>query len=112
MKVNDLTPTPSCSAEFEWNMVRYVPEGSGCYVLATFMGVVLYLGRTTSLRERMRRHLDDPTKTSPTRLGRAVRFVWFESEDIERVERTWANLHIQQEGRLPVLNVVYPAVST
>lgn len=110
MNVSALMPAPTHYQTFEWSSVRYIPERPGCYVLTTFSRSVLYVGRTRNLRTRMSQHLDDDKKASATGPGRAVLFWWTESDDIERIERTWANVHIQHEGRLPVLNGVYPAV--
>ena len=74
MNVSALIPAPSHVRGFEWNAVRHVPERSGCYVLATFLRVVLYVGRTKNLRARMRQHLDDDRKLGATERGRAVFF--------------------------------------
>jgi hypothetical protein len=41
-----------------------------------------------------------------------VLFHWLETNDINTVERTWMNIHIQHEGTLPPLNKVYSPVST
>lgn len=60
----------------------------------------------------MNSHLDSPTKVGETRLGRAVLFFWLECIDINKIERTWMNIHIQHEGTLPVLNTVYSPTST
>ena len=112
MTTADLVPPPGNAEAFEPRRTRFVPEGPGCYALATFSRIVLYIGRTTNLRARMKRHLADDAKVTLTRYGRASIFFWIESDDIERIERTWTNLCIQCEGRLPVLNSVYPTVST
>ena len=74
MNVSALIPAPLHVEAFEWNTVRHVPERSGCYVLATFLRVVLYVGRTKNLRARMRQHLDDDSKLGATEHGRAVFF--------------------------------------
>jgi len=50
---------------------------------------------------------DDPIKIGETRLGRAVLFHWIESEDTNKIERTWMNTHMVHEGSLPILNKVY-----
>ena len=63
-------------------------------MLTTFAGVVLYVGLAENLRRRMNNHLDDPVKVSETTLGRAVLFHWIESEDTNKIERTWMNTHM------------------
>lgn len=85
-------------------------QAAGCYVLATFSGVVLYVGLSADLRRRMGQHLDSPAKTGCTELGRAVIFHWLECDPPNRVERTWMNTHIEHEGRLPILNSVYSPI--
>lgn len=112
MTIEDLIPPPDDAETFEPRSLRFVPERAGCYVLTTFSRLVLYIGRTTNLRGRMEQHLADDKKVKPTRYGRATFFGWVECDDIERIERTWVNIYIQHEGRLPVLNSVYPTVST
>ena len=111
MTIDALVPAPKDSETFDPSSARFVPECAGCYVLATFSRVVLYIGRSINLRTRMKQHLADDDKVKATPYGRATVFFWVECKDIERIERTWTNLYIQCEGRLPVLNSVYPTVS-
>lgn len=112
MNTYELVPRPSHWNAFRRSKERFVPETSGCYVLSTFSGVVLYIGQATNLCRRMINHLDNPDKTESTVLGRAVLFHWLECSDIARIERTWMNIHIQKEGALPLLNRAYAPVST
>ena len=112
MKIEMLFPQPIKQETFKRNRQRFVPESSGCYVLATFSDVVLYVGLAKNLRIRMNNHLDNEEKTAPTIAGRATYFYWLECLEIEKVERTWMNIHIQHEGILPLLNRVYSPVST
>lgn len=81
-------------------------------MLTTFSKEVLYVGLADNLRRRMNQHLDNPTKTDETKLGRAVLFHWIESPDTNKIERTWMNIHIQSEGVLPVLNRFYSPTAT
>jgi hypothetical protein len=111
MNITELIPRPAECETFRRDRMRYIPEESGCYVLATFLGVVLYIGLTNNLRRRMGEHLDNPQKTAETPLGRAVLFHWALGENTNQIERTWMNLHIQNEGAMPLLNKVYSPVS-
>ena len=111
MTIGELVPQPAKWESFLRNRCRFVPETSGCYVLTTFQKEVLYLGLATNLRSRMNDHLDSPEKTSPTEKGRAVLFHWVETNDLNTVERTWMNIHLQHEGTLPPLNKAYSPVS-
>lgn len=112
MNTVDLTPTPTNRRPFRRNHQKFVPDRSGCYVLSTFIGVVLYVGLAEDLRRRMGEHLDTPEKVSATRFGRAVWFHWVETVQTNKVERTWMNIHIQSEGRLPELNRAYSPTTT
>lgn len=112
MKVEVLVPRPVRRETFKRNRERFVPESSGCYVLSTFDDTVLYIGLSVNLRQRMNNHLDNPQKTGETKLGRAVFFYWLEAPDINKVERTWLNIHIQHEGVLPILNAIYSPTGT
>jgi hypothetical protein len=111
MNVSELIPQPHQFETFKRNRLRYIPDSSGCYVLATFTKTVLYIGLTVNLRRRMNEHLDNPEKTCELKLGRAVFVFWLECEDINKVERTWLNIHIQHEGKYPELNKMYSPTS-
>jgi hypothetical protein len=80
--------------------------------LATFAGDILYIGMASDLRQRMGEHLDTPEKVVPTKNGRATRFYWLECKDLNKVERTWMNMHTLQHGVLPVLNKAYSPTFT
>lgn len=112
MKVSALTPSPANHEPFKRSRARFIPESSGCYVLATFEQSILYIGLTNNLRRRITEHLDSPAKTLPTPGGRAVLVYWIENSDINKIERTWLNIHIQHEGTLPSLNKIYSPTNT
>lgn len=81
-------------------------------MLTTFSKTVLYIGLTNNLRRRMNEHLDNPEKTCETKNGRAVYFFWIESDEVNKIERAWMNIHNLIEGALPLLNKVYSPTST
>jgi hypothetical protein len=112
MNLDLLVPQPTHCEPFKRNRERFIPVRPGCYVLTNFLKVIFYIGLTVNLRRRMNEHLDDPKKIAETNLGRVVLFHWLESPDINKIERTWMNIHIQNEGALPVLNKVYSPTST
>jgi hypothetical protein len=112
MNVDKLVPEPVKREPFKRNRLRFIPDTPGCYVLATFENVVLYLGLASRLRRRINDHLDDAAKTAETRLGRAVFVFWIEHPGLNKVERTWMNIHIELEGALPILNGIYSPTST
>jgi excinuclease UvrABC nuclease subunit len=111
MNISELVPQPRQCETFRRSRCRYLPEASGCYVLTTFSKVVLYIGLASNLQRRMNDHLGNLDKTRETTSGRAVLFYWTETEELNKVERTWMNIHIQHEGTLPELNKVFSPVS-
>ena len=112
MNIKWLVPLPAHRQPFRLSHQKFVPPKPGCYVLTTFDEVVLYVGLAVDIHRRMGEHLDNPEKTSATILGRAIWFHWVETADLNKVERTWMNIHIQHEGRLPELNSVYSPTFT
>ena len=111
MRVDDLIPCPLLQKSFRRNQVRFIPEVSGCYVLTTFEKVILYVGLTNNLRRRINEHLDSSEKKTMTSNGTAVLFFWIEHKEINKIERTWLNMHIQFEGFIPILNKIYSPTS-
>jgi hypothetical protein len=112
MKISYLVPLPSHHETFNRSRERFIPHAPGCYALATFSHEILYIGLTHNLRRRINEHLDNPQKTGETKFGRAVLFFWLENDEINKVERTWLNIHAVAEGAWPVLNRVYSPTST
>ena len=102
-----LIPLPPQEDTFRRNRQRFITDGYGCYALTSAVDQVLYLGLASNLRRRFGQHLDDVQKTALTPLGVAIKFFWIETKHIERIERTWMNIHIEHEGRLPLLNTNY-----
>lgn len=111
MNISKLTPAPMFRESFSLNRKKFIPDKSGCYVLTTFAGVVLYIGLAKNLRQRMQNHLDSPEKTRTTPFGRAIFFYWIESTEVNKVERTWLNIHLGNEGTLPIFNKIYSPTS-
>lgn len=109
MNIAQLSPAPARHETFKRNRHRFVPAGPGCYVLTTFSCEVLYIGLSVNLRRRLNDHLDNPEKTAETCIGRAVLFHWLEVEgrELNKIERTWLNTHIQHEGKIPILNKIF-----
>lgn len=114
MILSSLIPVPDQNLPFRRSHQKFVPDRSGCYVLANFLGTVLYLGLTKDLRRRMGEHLDSPSKTGETQSGRPVWFYWLEVDvmQINKIERGWMNTHLEKEGVLPEMNRFYSPTST
>ncbi len=111
MNFENLVPQPNRSESFLRRRMHLIPAVSGCYALSSLDGTVLYVGLASNLQRRFGQHLDSPEKCSPTIHGRAVLFHWIESPDMNKIERTWMNIHIQNEGKRPVLNKVDSPIS-
>jgi hypothetical protein len=111
MNLRELVPQPKSVEPFSRSREKYVPERPGCYALTTVDHCILYVGLTVNLRARMNAHLDNLTKRQPTKNGRATLFFWIETPDMHKVERTWMNIHLENEGVLPILNVHYSPVN-
>ncbi|MGQ0553917.1 MAG: GIY-YIG nuclease family protein [Planctomycetota bacterium] len=112
MKLDLLVPIPLASEPFRRSREKFLPATPGCYALTTFEREVLYIGLTVNLRRRVREHLDSAEKTAVTAHGRAVFIHWTETTEINKVERTWLNIHLLNAGCFPILNSVYSPTST
>ena len=112
MKLSLLVPRPTGLEPFRRSRERFVPSVAGCYALTTFQEEVLYLGLSVDIRRRFNEHLDTPQKTELTAHGRAVLFHWLPTTETNKVERTWLNIHLLNEGVLPILNSLYSPTST
>lgn len=112
MNVDTLVPRPVLREPFRRDCLKLVPASSGCYALTGFDGIVLYVGLAVDLRRRMQEHLDTPAKVASTRDGKAVWFWWLVTRETNKVERTWLNIHVEHEGRYPILNRVYSPTAT
>jgi GIY-YIG catalytic domain len=86
MNVDALIPAPTHKQAFRLAHRKFVPSRSGCYVLTTFVGDVLYVGLAVDLNRRLGDHLDTPAKTAETPLGRAVWFHWLETTKTNHVD--------------------------
>ncbi|MYD35690.1 MAG: GIY-YIG nuclease family protein [Dehalococcoidia bacterium] len=110
MILRALTSEMTDRVAFRLNHLRFVPEESGCYALASIDEIVLYVGKTTNLHRRLEDHLSDPEKTGITPSGRAVWFYYgfWPEERIEHVEMQLLRDHKMVEGVWPILNKTGP----
>ena len=111
MRITQLQPLPNCRVSFKRSEYKKVSTAPGCYVLTTFQGEILYIGKTDrSLDVRFQEHLGNSEKTQPTDEGKAFWFYFleYESNKIGVLEKTWVNAFVTTEGRLPLLNKISP----
>lgn len=108
MNIRELTPASSLRVLFHLSKHKFVPHESGCYVLTTFEGEILYIGLSQNLNRRFGEHRDTKEKCSPTQQGLAFWFYYlpYAANELARLERTWLNDHVSRHGNLPILNKV------
>jgi excinuclease UvrABC nuclease subunit len=106
MNVAELNPLPIQRTLFKLSSFKMVPKTSGCYILSTFDGVILYIGLSINLNKRFQEHLDNPEKVNATLKGKAFwfNFYAYDKGNLNRLERTWINQYRTAHGRLPILN--------
>lgn len=109
MLVAGLIPVPLERVEFSYSEVHNVPDATGCYVLASFNGVVLYVGQGR-LAQRLGVHLSDREKRARTQHGVVYWFYYTEcsERDMNLLEGGWVNQHKNSEGVRPFLNKIDP----
>lgn len=112
MKTDELLPPAQSRVRFDLSQRYRVPDGPGCYALASFDSRVLYVGQTKDLRQRLCAHRDDEEKRRPVQ---GLTAVWFcfaprAEKEIGRVERGWMNQYEALHGELPPLNKIYSPV--
>lgn len=104
---------PSERTQFSWSENKQVPEGPGCYVIATMDDTVLYVGQATrSVRARMAAHLESAEKRKG--INGIVPF-WFyylaaDPQSVGAIEGGWINQSILEDGMIPPLNRVHSPV--
>ena len=67
MKVEQLIPKVKERVQFSLKSWKFVPKVTGCYVLTTFDGEVLYVGLTDNLYRRFFEHRDTKEKRNATK---------------------------------------------
>jgi len=106
MRIEMLSPKPTEKVAFSPTSLIQVPLVSGCYILSTFDGSILYVGLATNIKSRFKQHLDNPEKVKPTIEGKAIWFhyIEFNPNNLPMLERTWLNQYQNEHGRFPILN--------
>ncbi len=108
MFITSLNPAPEDSERFEYPDLRRLPAEPGCYVLTTVGGVIIYIGQSINILNRVAQHFDDPNKQMPTPDGVAFwcHYLRTSKYNLDRLERGWLNAHVLCEGALPHFNKV------
>ena len=108
MIIQNLKPSPIDKFNFKLSSIKNIPKESGCYVLTTFSGDILYIGLAVNLQNRFKQHLDNINKISPTSNGKAVWFYFklYDPKNLNKLERSWINQYVETHGEFPILNKV------
>jgi excinuclease UvrABC nuclease subunit len=106
MTINELSPQPAEKVVFKLSFFKIVPKLPGCYILTTFSNYILYVGLSNNLNLRFQQHLENPKKTNLTKFGKAVWFYYLQIDvnNLPKLERTWINQYVSNNGELPILN--------
>ena len=110
MITDKIKPKIENTIEFEFSKLNKAPETYGCYIISNFDNEIMYIGKATSLRNRMAGHLDTPEKNIKTRLGKAYWFSYKMCNDefeISRLEKGWLNEYELKTGELPIFNKIH-----
>lgn len=113
MLIFDLPFHPEIKIRFSYSEKDIAPEQSGCYVITTPNGTILYIGRTDNIRSRMKQHLDDKEKTKLTPLGKPDCFYYklCSARDLKSLEYAWVHEHkLNSNGKRPYFNKNDPSI--
>lgn len=86
-------------------------EASGCYVICTFDGTILYIGQSRNINQRVRQHLDDESKSARTPWGVAqwLHYRLCPEADLDQLESAWVTqFKMKNRGNLPHFNKLHP----
>jgi excinuclease UvrABC nuclease subunit len=108
MIISELSPQPIEKVPFKLSFLKLVQKLPGCYILTTFNDEILYIGLSNNLFTRFQQHLINPEKTNPTKTGKAIWFYYlvYDANNLPKLERSWINQYISNEGQLPILNKI------
>lgn len=56
LAVKGLIKTPSVPKQLEWDVIAGLPKGPGVYIFKDAMGEVIYVGKSVSVRDRVKSH--------------------------------------------------------
>jgi len=100
-------------ALFDYSELNKIPDKSGCYVLTTSCGFILYIGQSVNIAKRIEQHLDGGEKSKQTRWGVAS-WVYYEpcpEVNMNSLESNWINSYrLNNEGDFPYFNKILPPV--
>ncbi|MDD9883391.1 MAG: GIY-YIG nuclease family protein [Gammaproteobacteria bacterium] len=107
MLASALCPAANSRERFAYPDLRGLPTDPGCYALVTVDDVIIYIGQSINIAQRVAQHFDDPAKRLNTPNGVAFWCYYRRAKksDLDRLERGWLNAHQIADGKLPHFNV-------
>ena len=114
MLVSDLAPITDDRVIFSYPKSHEVPEDSGCYVITTLDGTILYIGQSINIRSRMRDHLYTKEMTATMPSGESAYWFYYTlcpAAELNQLEGNWIDDHkLNEGGKLPPFNDVNPTI--
>ena len=111
MFVDQLHPKVENRVDFSLASLGVTPEVAGCYVLSSFQGDILYIGKTKSLHKRLEQHCNDLEKQQRSPVG-VVQFMYYRvcsAAEMTELERAWtAQFAMRNKGALPHFARIWP----
>lgn len=107
MLIFELLSYPEIKIKFEYSELDKAPKQSGCYIITTPNGTILYIGETGNIRNRMEQHLDGKEKKKLTPLGMPYWFYYKLCSVREKIplEDAWINEYkLNSKGKRPYFN--------
>ena len=103
MLVSDLLPKADGKVKFNYSALDKSPAESGCYIITTFDGTILYIGQSDNIRRRMEEHLDEKEKTKETPWGVSfwLYYKLYDKTKLNELEREWTNEYKLKMGKRP-----------
>ena len=87
VKARDLIPEFSERIEWSTRSLDQVPMSSACYLLTSDDDSVLYIGRSSNLRDRIRHHLHNSRMEEETPLG-TVHWLYYHEVPVDKLAET------------------------
>ena len=104
MNVKELIPSVTHVGRLRPSEANFAPDGPGCFVVTTFSGDVLLIGKGPNIRECFRTTVSRSEDTELVGYRQPVFFHWRLAPNPVAVERAWLKRHRLAEDSLPPLN--------
>lgn len=97
--------------KLEHKFISIYAESCGVYVITTFQGKVLYIGKSKNIKQRMKQHLkSNKTQTTPVGAAFWVNYITCNEHMAYSLEKGLISTYILNEGKLPYHNKIQPPI--